>query len=160
MGTTQASHSMRPQGLVSLRGQFRQTVSPQLPWGSLEKAKASISPKRISCKSMNCFIWGATHVFQRMSCCVVGCAFVNSVPGNGTCSVPRVSVCEPIMGNLIQRQGHKATVSTQQELASMLHRAALCLKKKRRQVEEPGWGRLENFLTEKSKYTWRIYFRF
>lgn len=71
-GTTGASCSLRPQGLVSPTGQCRQTVSPQPPQGgSLEKAKTSVPQKSISPRSVHCLIWGATPVFRRMSvlCC-------------------------------------------------------------------------------------------
>lgn len=74
-----SSPSQRPQGLVSLRGQCRQTISPQLSWeGSLEQGQSQHIPEE--CKlQINCLFMGQLVCSEACQLCVLGCSFVNSI---------------------------------------------------------------------------------
>lgn len=134
-----------------IQGQLR----PHLPrgpkaWSALEagvdkpqahshlRKKPRNKSKAISCKSINCSIWGATPMIQRMCQC---CVFVNSITVNDTCymlgSAQGVSVWgyPQELTALYKDKGTKQPSWHSRTSSSCCIRARgpVCLKKKGRQ---------------------------
>lgn len=95
-----SSPYLSPQGLVSLRGQCRQTRSPQLPKKETQnKTKASFSKKGYELQINQLFEGRANGLLKRLSALCPGLFVANSVTVRGTSYMPSYVTYKVILGD-------------------------------------------------------------